>query len=93
MEKHEWKDSSACLDYDTNMFFEKYEEDVLLRDALDQLCNSCSVNKQCFAVGISQKEWGVWGGVYLEDGKISKEFNLHKDKEKWLTTWQSLTME
>ena len=41
----------------------------------------------------SNKEWGVWGGVYLKEGKIDKEFNQHKDKESWFDTWKSLTME
>jgi hypothetical protein len=44
-------------------------------------------------VGVSQKEWGVWGGVYLEGGKISREFNRHKTKAKWGETWKYLTME
>lgn len=93
MGKHEWKDEALCLEYDTNLFFDKYEEDELLRPAIDKLCSECPIKRSCFAVGVTGKEWGVWGGVYLEDGKISKEFNLHKDKEKWMTTWQSLTME
>lgn len=47
----------------------------------------------CFANGVSGKEWGVWGGVYLEGGEISREFNKHKNKKDWSETWQSLTME
>ena len=43
--------------------------------------------------GESNKEWGVWGGIYLKDGKIDKEFNAHKDKEDWFNVWESLTME
>lgn len=93
MPKHEWKDLGICLDYDTNLFFDKYEEDEILRPAIDNLCSKCSVSKQCFAVGISQKEWGVWGGVYLEGGVISKEFNSHKNKEDWANTWKSLVIE
>jgi signal transduction histidine kinase len=93
MNRHEWKDESDCLDYDTNLFFEKYEDDELLRPAIDKVCSSCKVNKTCFAVGITMKEWGVWGGVYLEDGQISRKFNSHKDKTAWGNTWQFLTME
>jgi hypothetical protein len=48
--------------------------------------------KSCFAVGISQQEWGVWGGIYLEGGEISKEFNNHKSKSTWGSVWQQLTM-
>jgi hypothetical protein len=93
MPKHEWKDDALCLDYDTNIFFEKYEDDELLRPAVDKLCSMCPVLKMCFAVGVSQKEWGIWGGVYLEGGQISKEFSKHKAKTDWANTWQRLTTE
>lgn len=93
MDRHSWKDESACLNYDTNFFFDKYEEDEQFRPAIDKLCASCPVMKQCFAVGVSQKEWGVWGGIYLENGQISKEFNSHRSKQNWSDTWQNLTMD
>lgn len=93
MSKHDWKDDAICLDYDTNLFFDKYEDDELLRPAIDKLCSMCPVSKMCFAVGVSQKEWGIWGGVYLEGGQISKEFSKHKSKTDWANTWQRLTVE
>lgn len=92
MSKHNWKDRALCLDYDTNIFFDKYEEDEDLRLAIDKLCSGCPVAKHCFAVGVSQKEWGVWGGIYLEGGVISKEFNKHRSSSDWGETWKSLTM-
>lgn len=93
MNKHDWKDLALCLEYDTNIFFDKYEEDELLRVAVDKLCSDCPVRKQCFSVGVSQKEWGIWGGVYLEGGEISREFSKHRSKEGWSNTWKSLTLE
>jgi hypothetical protein len=93
MQSHEWKKKALCKDYDWNLFFDKYEEDLTLRPAIDNLCSQCPVARQCFAVGISQKEWGVWGGVYLEGGKISREFNRHRDKAQWAETWKYLTMD
>lgn len=93
MIKDDWKDNSACLNLDTNLFFEKYEDNVDIRPKIDSICNNCPVSKKCFAVGVSAKEWGVWGGVYLENGSISKEFNNHKTKQDWAENWQSLTME
>lgn len=93
MAKHDWKEKGSCLDYDTNIFFDKYEDQEELRPAVDKLCSECPVNKMCFAVGVSQKEWGVWGGIYLENGSISREFNRHRNKVQWASTWQSLTME
>lgn len=93
VDKHSWKDDSACLNYDVNFFFDKYEEDEELRPAIDNLCAGCPLARQCFAVGVSQKEWGVWGGIYLENGKISREFSKHRSKQQWADTWQNLTME
>ena len=92
-DRHKWKNDAACLNYDTNFFFDKYEEDDSFRPAIDSLCARCPVSKQCFAVGISQKESGVWGGVYLEQGKISREFNRHRSKSDWADTWQNLTLD
>jgi hypothetical protein len=93
MKRQLWKDESKCLNLDTNIFFDKYEEEESLRPAIDKMCSSCSVRKVCFATGISGKEWGVWGGIYLEGGEISREFNKHKSKKDWANHWQSLTME
>jgi hypothetical protein len=93
MHRDKWKDNALCFEYDTNIFFEKYEEEEPLRSAVDQLCSKCPVAKKCFAVGVSTKEWGVWGGIYLEAGAISKEFNSHKSKFDWGNTWKHLTTE
>jgi len=93
MNKNEWKDQGSCRDYDTNLFFDKYEDEIELRPAIDKLCSECPMLRQCFAVGVSQKEWGVWGGIFLENGKISREFSRHRTKEQWGETWKSLTME
>lgn len=93
MDKHAWKDESACKGYEVNLFFDEYEENEEIRPKIDALCASCPVARQCFAVGISQKEWGIWGGIYIENGKISREFNKHRSKPNWAETWQALTMD
>ena len=93
MKQHVWKDDALCLGLDTNIFFEKYEDDSDSITIVDSLCFACPVARQCFAVGVSGKEWGVWGGVYIESGEISREFNKHKNKEDWSDTWKKLTMD
>lgn len=93
MKQHLWKDQSACFGLDSNLFFDKYEEDLETRQSVDKMCKECPVRKVCFANGISGKEWGVWGGVYLEGGEISREFNRHKNKKDWASVWEALTME
>lgn len=90
-DKHSWKDKGACVNYDVNLFFDKYEENEDLRPAIDKICSDCPVARICFAVGVSQKEYGVWGGVYLEKGKISREFGRHRSKQDWAETWKALT--
>ena len=91
MKQHVWKDDASCLGLDTNIFFDKYEEVLDSRPIVDLMCQSCPVSKTCFAVGVSSKEYGVWGGVFLELGNISREFNKHKTKQDWGNTWQALT--
>ena len=83
MGKLSWKEDSKCLDMDVNIFFEKYEEDIGLRAVIDRMCGSCPVAQECLQWGISHDEWGVWGGIYLELGKKSEEFNEHKTPAVW----------
>lgn len=91
MSKNDWMDDASCKNFDVNFFFDKYEEDEAFRPAIDKLCAECPVARQCFALAISQKATGVHGGVYLAEGKISREFNRHRSKQDWATTWQYLT--
>lgn len=93
MQDRNWKDDAACLGFDRELFFDKYEDDVDIRQQMDEFCRECPVRKMCFATAISEKDWGLWGGIYLENGEISKEFNRHKTKQDWAETWQALTME
>ena len=89
-----WQKDSACgqqVNEDFRDFF--FSSEPAEKYQAKNLCFSCPVRKECFSVGISGKEWGVWGGVYLENGEISKEFSSHKSKNDWGLTWQSLTME
>jgi hypothetical protein len=93
MDKHSWKEDAACKGMDTNVFFDVYEENEEVRPAVEDICFNCPVMRQCFAVGISQKQTGVWGGIYLDNGKISREFNRHRSKKDWANTWQKITTE
>jgi len=91
MQSENWKNQALCSGDDVNLFFDKYEEDVEIRKEIDSLCSICPVARTCFATGVSQKGYGVWGGVYLDKGKISREFNKHKTKQDWANTWQFIT--
>lgn len=93
MQDNSWKKKALCLGEDTNDFFDTYEEDIESRSLIDKICMECPVRKICFASGVSGKETGVWGGIYIEQGDISREFNRHKTKQDWGNTWQALTTE
>lgn len=90
---YKFDDKALCLGMDTNLFFDKYEEDKNVASAVDSLCTRCPAQRQCLAYAVSNQEWGVWGGVYFEGGKISKEFNQNKTKEDWFKIWSGITIE
>lgn len=90
---YKFSDDAKCLNMDTNLFFDTYEEDKDVAKKVDLLCIRCPAQRQCLAYGVSNLEWGVWGGVYLEGGKISREFNSHKDQKSWFDVWSGATME
>lgn len=90
---YKFDDKALCLGMDTNLFFDKYEEDGDTTAAVDSLCIRCPAQRQCLAYAVSNQEWGVWGGVYFEGGKISKEFNKNKTKEDWFKIWSGITIE
>lgn len=75
----DWRDIGSCTGYgDPDLFFEAYEEDPVTAAQVDQICLHCPVIRQCFQQGLKGKETGVWGGVYLENGKVSIKENAHK---------------
>jgi len=63
---YKFSEDRSCLNMDTNLFFEKYEEDIIVAQGVDTLCAQCPVQRQCLAYAVSNQEWGVWGGVYFE---------------------------
>ena len=83
MNRHSWKKDAACLGMETNTFFEEYEEQPESRPFVDSICAECPVRRQCLASAVTTKGWGVGGGIYFENGKISREFKNHRSKADW----------
>jgi Transcription factor WhiB len=84
----DWRNLATCAGTsaetdDADPFFDDYEADPFVAQAVDQMCLSCPVIKQCGMTGRRGKEWGVWGGIYLKDGKIDRSRNQHKTDEDW----------
>lgn len=64
-------------------FYEGYEQDHEIPYLVDSICTGCLVKKQCLDFGVTGAETGVFGGVYLNRGKIDEVKNEHKTTEVW----------
>lgn len=82
-EEISWVEDASCKDLDTSLFFEQYENDADMARIVDNICIECPVAKECFEYGCSSNSWGLWGGVFLVEGKPDNSRNAHKDKETW----------
>jgi hypothetical protein len=78
-----WYHLAACKNMNINWFYDNYEDDKILATTSDQVCLSCPVIKQCYKEGVENKEKGVWGGIYMDLGRVDKLNNTHKTKEVW----------
>jgi WhiB family transcriptional regulator, redox-sensing transcriptional regulator len=46
------------------------------------VCAGCEVRALCLALGVRRGEWGVWGGVLLENGKPIEKVKLRGRPKK-----------
>lgn len=80
-----WQHLADCLNMhsknaeDPDYFFDDYEGNVAKQ--IDEICVRCPVIKECFKTGTESGETGVWGGFYLENGKVCPKKNKHKTRE------------
>ena len=92
-EEFTWTDLALCqvpkgtpnklIEKRCNDFFDTYEEDDTVPAQVDQMCLHWPVAKICLRKGIESKSWGVFGGVYLVNGKPDKQENSHKTLAIW----------
>lgn len=78
-----WVSEALCAGTDTELYFDQYELDESIAKDIDRLCLSCPVVKECFDYGIQTESYGVWGGIFLNDGKLDNVRNSHKTQEIW----------
>ena len=91
VEDLEWQDLAVCKGQDIALFHEKYESSPRIAKIVDDMCLSCPVQRQCLQTGIENNEWGVWGGVFLSNGKMDAAKNSHKTPEVWERIKEGLT--
>lgn len=78
-----WYHLAACKNMDVNNFYDSYENDQKLARQIDEMCVVCPVVKQCYSEGVRNKEKGVWGGIYMDLGRVDKQNNSHKTEQDW----------
>jgi hypothetical protein len=83
----QWYHLAACNGMTTDpkydWFYDLYEIDKEVAKQVDQICLHCPVIKMCHSEGVKNKEKGVWGGIYMDLGRIDKQNNSHKTPEIW----------
>lgn len=86
-----WATEALCAGTDTELYFDKYETNQELAIEIDRLCMSCPVIKECFDYGVRTESFGVWGGIFLNDGKLDNVRNSHKTQEVWGRIFNSIS--
>jgi hypothetical protein len=86
-----WWQLSFCRGMDLNLFYEDYEADEELAKAMDEVCLSCPVMKDCLMDGTDRKDSGLRGAIYLNNGKPDKMRNQHKTPEVWARIQERLS--
>lgn len=79
----EWFHLSICKGMKTNWFYDDYENDPVFAGIMDSVCLACPVRAMCLREGVLNKEYGLWGGVFLSNGKTDDSKNAHKTEEVW----------
>lgn len=78
-----WMGEALCAGTDTELYFDKYESDQDVAKNIDRMCLSCPVIKECFEQGVKTESYGVWGGIFLSEGKLDNVRNSHKTEIIW----------
>lgn len=81
IEKELWREEAACKGMDLSNFFSETERQSALTRKKNaktkQICNDCSVQKNCLFYAIENKiEYGIWGGLTSTERRALVE-NLH----------------
>ena len=82
-EELEWYNLAMCKGLDREDFYDNYESNETVAKITDQVCLSCPVLKECLTRGIENGEHGVWGGIFLTNGRPDMARNAHKTEEVW----------
>jgi WhiB family redox-sensing transcriptional regulator len=77
-EAMDWRDRSACLDEDPELFFPigNTGPAILQIEEAKQVCRRCDVREQCLAWALEAgQDHGVWGGLSEDERRALKRRN------------------
>ena len=57
-----WNDRGACLESESDLFF-----DARYEDTAKALCRDCKVRRECLAYAIDRRDPGIWGGTNVAE--------------------------
>lgn len=66
----------ACAQADPNLFDPHTESELA---AARDICAVCPIAPECLSIGFKRGEWGVWGGVLLEEGRVRETPPRNRD--------------
>lgn len=66
----------ACAQADPNLFDPHTETELA---AARDICAVCPIATECLSIGFKRGEWGVWGGVLLEEGRVRETPPRNRD--------------
>lgn len=66
----EWKDLGMCHNLPTDLFYDHSDDNPEIAKNAKAICDYCPVKDMCLGKGQEDKEFGIWGGKKLQNGKI-----------------------
>lgn len=78
-----WMENASCKETDPEDFFDNYLESEEVAIKVHSICKSCRVKKQCLNYGIQMRCMGIWGGKWLQNGKIIQKKEMIVDDYFW----------
>lgn len=87
-----WHQLAFCKGMELDWFYDGYEADEELAKAMDEVCLSCPVMKECLMEGTDNKDYGLRGAIFLNNGKPDRMRNQHKTEEVWARIQERLKL-
>ena len=82
VENNRWIERAHCANGNvkTSTFFEKYEkgDDRVKRKTIAMCESLCPVKNECLEYGMKTKSVGLFGGQYLENGRIVRSGRMKR---------------